>query len=114
MQRWIEAIQSLPKVYKLALLAAVSVLLILSLQTKSVQTEILTQEEIRMGQIIEKIEGVKEASVMISYDAEECKRGIVVAVSGAEDIYTMLEIQRAVKTLTGLELDQIEIVNSGS
>lgn len=74
----------------MALLAALSVLLILGMHSKSKDTGIATQEEIRMAQIIRKIDGVKSAAVMINYDSEQEKRGIVVVASGVKDIRTML------------------------
>ena len=49
---------------------------------------------------------------MISRNAEGEIGGVVVAASGADDLRAMLELQQAVRTLTGLELDRIEIVKS--
>lgn len=113
MKQWIAAIKSMGKMQKLAIIAAVAVLLVFGMREKAEEGNVSTEEEMRIERIIEKIEGVKTASVMISYDDKQERAGIVIVADGADDIRTMLEIQRAVKTLTGLQLEQIEIVNSG-
>ena len=43
---------------------------------------------------------------------EDTPEGAVVAASGAGDARVVLELQRAVRALTGLELEKIEIVKS--
>lgn len=106
------ALKTVQKVQWLALAAAVCVLLILGMGSGGKQETVSTAEEIRMERILSEIDGVKSVSVMISYDARQEKSGVVVAASGRDDVRTMLELQRAVQTLTGLELNQIEIVIS--
>ena len=67
--------------------------------------------EARMERILSQIEGAGKVTVMLS-DEEGAARGAVVAASGAGDARVVLELQRAVRALTGLELDRIEIVKS--
>ena len=67
--------------------------------------------EARMERVLSRIEGAGRVTVMLS-DAEGAPVGAVVAASGADDVRVALELQRAVRALTGLELEQIEIVKS--
>ena len=69
-------------------------------------------DEKRMERLLSSIEGAGRVSVMISQGTDGEIAGVVVAASGADDLRVMLELQRAVRTLTGLELDRIEIVKS--
>ena len=106
------ALKTVQKVQWLAVAAAVCVLLMLGMGSGGKQETVSTAEEIRMERILRGIEGVISVSVMLSYNEQQEKSGVVVAASGRDDIRTMLELQRAVHTLTGLELNQIEIVIS--
>lgn len=106
------AIRTLGRAQWLAIAACAAVLLLLGLDGGKDTEAIYTSEEIRMAELIRRIEGVKAATVMISYDEDARRSGAVVAAAGVEDVHTLLEIQRAVKTLTGLELEQIEVVHS--
>ena len=67
--------------------------------------------EARMERILSRVEGAGRVSVMLS-GAEGNPGGAVIAASGADDARVVLELQRAVRALTGLELDRIEIVKS--
>ena len=68
-------------------------------------------DEARMERILSRIEGAGKVSVMLS-GGEDAPGGAVVAASGADDARVVLELQRAVRALTGLELEKIEIVKS--
>ena len=67
--------------------------------------------ESRMERILSRIEGAGRVTVMLSGD-EGAPEGVVVAASGADSARVVLELQRAVRALTGLELEKIEIVKS--
>ena len=67
--------------------------------------------EARMERILSRIEGAGRVTVMLSGE-EGAIEGAVVAASGAGDARVVLELQRAVRALTGLELEKIEIVKS--
>ena len=67
--------------------------------------------EARMERVLSRIEGAGRVTVMLS-GAEDAPEGAVIAASGAGDTRVVLEIQRAVRVLTGLELEKIEIVKS--
>ena len=67
--------------------------------------------EARMERVLSRIEGAGRVTVMLS-GAEGAPEGAVVAAGGAGDVRVMLELQRAVRALTGLELEKIEIVKS--
>lgn len=112
MKQLMNALKTVQKVQWLAVAAAVCVLLILGMGSGGKQETVSTAEEIRMERILSEMDGIKSVSVMISYDAQQEKSGVVVAASGRNDVRTMLELQRAVQTLTGLDLNQIEIVIS--
>ena len=112
MKQLMNALKTVQKVQWLAVAAAVCVLLILGMGSGRKQETVSTAEEIRMERILSEMDGIKSVSVMISYDAQQEKSGVVVAASGRNDVRTMLELQRAVQTLTGLDLNQIEIVIS--
>ena len=58
------------------------------------------------------IDGAGKVSVMIAQGSDGEIGGVVVVSSGADDIRVKLELQRVVRTLTGLELEKIEIVKS--
>jgi len=113
LKQLINALNSMQTTRKLAILGMIAVLLVIGLKGNKPAESIPTDEEKRIERILNEIEGIKRASVMISYDKEAVKLGAVVAAEGKDDIRTMLEIQRAVKTLTGLELDSIEVIISG-
>lgn len=67
--------------------------------------------EARLERVLSRIEGAGRVTVMLSGE-EEAPTGAVVAASGAGDARVALELQRALRTLTGLELERIEIVKS--
>ena len=67
--------------------------------------------EARMERILSRIEGAGRVTVMLS-GTNGAPEGAVIAASGAGDARVVLELQRAVRALTGLELEKIEIVKS--
>ena len=67
--------------------------------------------EARMERILSRIEGAGRVAVMLS-GADGAPEGVVIAASGADDARVVLELQRAARALTGLDLEKIEIVKS--
>ena len=67
--------------------------------------------EARMERILSRIDGAGRVTVMLSGE-EGAVEGVVVAASGAGNARVVLELQRAVRALTGLELEKIEIVKA--
>lgn len=106
-----EALKSARKIEILLIAAAICTLLVLWMGGGADTTAGASDEEARMERILSRIEGAGSVSVMIS-PAEDGAAGVVVAAPGADDLRVMLELQRAVRALTGLELDRIEIVKS--
>lgn len=110
MKQWMDALKSARKIEILIIAAAICALLVL--QMRSGPEPVANADEVRMERILSRIEGAGEVNVMIAADAQGAVQGVVVAASGADDVRVMLEIQRAVRTLTGLELEEIEVVKS--
>lgn len=111
MKQLMEALKSARKLEICIALAVVAALLVLGLGGGS--NGGASPEERRMERILSEIEGAGRVSVMLSEDEKGACSGAVVAASGAEDIAVLLRLQRAVQTLTGLEVENIEIVKSG-
>ena len=110
MKRLIESLRSVRKAELLILTVFLCVgLMVLLNGTREADMSV----EGRMCAILSNIEGAGKVHVMLSTDAEGGCTGAVITAEGADDVRTMLEIQRAVRTLTGLPLERIEIVKSG-
>lgn len=69
-------------------------------------------DELRMQQLLKSINGSGKVTVMLAKDEQNQITGAVVVSSGADNIRKMLEMQRVVQILTGLQLEDIEIVKS--
>lgn len=106
MKHLLETLKSARWVEMLLLGALISVLLLLAMDGSG---SVSLSEEERMAKVLSEIEGAGSVEVMLGTDG----RGCVVISEGAGDVAVMLSLQRAVRTLTGLPLDRIEIVKSG-
>lgn len=111
MKQLIDALKSARKIEILIVAALLCALLVLWMGAEGGGTG-ASDAEARMERILSEIEGAGNVSVMIAHAADGTAEGAVVAASGADDVGVMLEIQRAVRTLTGLDLERIEIVKS--
>ena len=111
MKQWLDAFRSMGKAQKLALFLGCCLMMLFCVGNRSAQ-DVFTDEERRLAEIIAEMDGVRKATVMVSYDANGQREGAVVALRSKMNIRTMLEIERAIQTLTGLPLDQIEVVNT--
>lgn len=65
----------------------------------------------RMEKILSSIEGAGRVNIMIAGEVGAA-HGAVVAAEGADDMRVYLELLRAVRALTGLESNCIEIIKS--
>ena len=111
MKQLVAAIKSARWFEVFIVLAVLAVLLVLGMSGNEATGG--SETERRMERILSDIEGAGQVTVMLSEDESGSCTGAVVASSGADDIYVMLRLQRAVQTLTGLESGNIEIVKSG-
>lgn len=109
MSRLLESLRSARKIELLILIVFVCALLVIGLSGRDAQG---TDAEARMSALLSRIEGAGRVHVLLSEDAEGNCTGAVIASPGADDVRVVLELQRAVQTLTELALDRIEIVKS--
>ena len=109
MSRFLESIRSARKIELLILIVFVCALLVIALSGRNAQD---TDLEARMSALLSKIEGAGHVRVLLSQDDEGSCTGAVIASPGVDDVRVVLELQRAVRTLTGLPLERIEIVKS--
>ena len=77
---------------------------------KTVQTShaVLTEKEIKVSRLLEDIEGVGEASVMIC-ETEEGVQSVVVVCEGANDLQVVLDVREAVAAALGTSQSEIRI-----
>ena len=112
MKPLLEALGGARKIEIWLIIVLLCVLIVLCLgDSKSGETA-ADSDEYRLGRILSRIEGAGDVSVMLSQSEGELQ-GCVVAAEGAREVRVMLQLQRAVQAITGLELDRIEIVQSG-
>lgn len=112
MKLLIEAFKSARKTEIIIVAAALIVLLMLGIGNSIPGDGTVTEMESRMQRILSQIEGAGRVKVMLSEDDSGSLTGAVIAASGAEEIAVRLRLQQAVRTLTELKLDQIEVVKS--
>ena len=92
-------------------LAAICVLTIVMLNGSQTDSDAMTDYERRMCAVLSDIDGAGRVRVMIAEDADGKCTGVLVVSDGARDMKTYLTIQRAVRALTGIDAEHIEIVN---
>ena len=92
-------------------IAAAAICALLALALGGGTSSVSDDTEARMERILSRIYGAGKVTVMLS-GADGTPGGAVVAASGADDFRVILELQRAVQALTGLDLEKIEIVKS--
>lgn len=112
MNQLLAALRSARKIELLVILAAVCALIVMGMSGSDAGETISTQEELRMERVLSQLEGAGRVRVMLAADESGAYTGAVAVCPGAEDVRVCLEIQRALHTLTGLELDRIEVVKS--
>lgn len=103
---------------RIEILVAIALFCVLALLLFSQQSDSafddMTDLERRMCAVLSNIEGAGHVRVMIAENADGSCGGVVVVTEGAQNMKTCLTIQRAVRALTGVDTDCIEIVKGGS
>ena len=67
-----------------------------------------TAEEVRLKEILEMIDGVGAAEVMIS-EGETGEKGVVIVCEGANRISVLMDVREAAATAIGVHLKNIKI-----
>jgi hypothetical protein len=103
------------KIKDIALLAILAFILLFASwkifytgEEKSVSTSALTDNEKKISALLQEIEGVGEASVMIC-ETEEGVLGAVVVCEGAKNIRVNMDIREAVATALGTKESAVKI-----
>ena len=110
MKRFLEELRSAKRIELFIAIAAIA-MLILSLCGDAGKTGAhFTDEEVRLSEILGRIEGVGRIEVLIS---EENSGGVLIVAEGVENMETYLRLQYAVQTLVGTEISRIEIIPYG-
>lgn len=107
-----DAFRSARKTELVLIAAAVCILLALWIGDAVPESTTASEPEQRMQHVLSQIEGAGKVDIMISTGDDGIPVGAVVAASGADEVYVLLQLQQAVHALTGLELDRIEVVKS--
>lgn len=106
-----DMLRSLRRMETVIALALICVLAIVMLNGNPADSDGMTDYERRMCAVLSDIDGVGRVRVMIAEDADGNCTGVLVVSEGARDMKTYLTIQRAVRALTGIDAEHIEIVN---
>lgn len=72
-----------------------------------------TELESRLERLLEGIDGVGDADVMITVDDQEKPAGVAVVVGGSLNVRVTLEIQSAIRALLDIDLKRIRIIGRG-
>ena len=113
MNKLIGALKTVRGIELLALAALMCILIVLCMGNQTPEEAALSEEG-RVERLLSRIEGAGSVTVMMRRDnATGEVVGVVVAATGADEIKVVLELQRAVRALTGLEVEKIEIIKSG-
>lgn len=113
MKQFLSALRAARRLELCILALALALALLLLINSGSMGGGEASGEERRMQRILSAIDGAGRVRVMLSSDAEGSYTGAVIAAAGADEMLVRLRIQSAVQTLTGLELDQIDVVRFG-
>ncbi len=113
MKQFLNALRAARKLELCILTLALAVALLLLVNSGGMNGGEASGEERRMQRILSAIDGAGRVRVMLSSDANGGYTGAVIAASGANEILVQLRIQSAVQTLTGLELERIDVVRLG-
>ncbi|MEE1200487.1 MAG: hypothetical protein U0L09_07530 [Christensenellales bacterium] len=111
MERIFEALKSVRRLELFLLVAVAAILLLFGLKTGSegIQTEL----EERMERVLSHVQDVGMVRVMIREGENGTPVGALVVAEGADRVSVRLNLQYAVKTLLGVEINRIEVVPYG-
>ena len=90
--------------------ALICVLAVVMLNGNQSDSGGMTDYERRMCAVLSDIDGAGRVRVMIAEDADGKCTGVLVVSDGVQNLKTYLTIQRAVRALTGIDAERIEIV----
>ena len=93
----------------LAMLLIIVVWQVFGKNSKNASSEITySEKELKVARLLEKMEGVGDAEVMI-YEGEDEVESVVVLCEGAEDIRVIMSVREAVATALGTEEKKIKV-----
>lgn len=93
----------------LAMLLIMVVWQVFGKNSKNASSEITySEKELKVARLLEKMEGVGDAEVMI-YEGEDEVESVVVLCEGAEDIRVIMSVREAVATALGTEEKKIKV-----
>ena len=69
--------------------------------------------ELRLARILSDIYDGGRVSAMVTQGEGDAVEGAVIVAAGLEDVGTALELQRAARTLLGVEAEQVSVIGSG-
>lgn len=110
MRALIDALKPFRRLEIIIAFALICVLAIIMLNGTPADSGGMTDAERRMCAVLSDIDGAGRVRVMIAEDANGKCTGVLVVADGARDLKTYLTIQRAVRALTGIDAERIEIV----
>lgn len=108
MKRFLGEIRGVQKIEWILLAAAVAMMLTLGLGQSNQTSSKRTEAENRLISALSAIEGIGRTDVLLS--EKDGKTSVLIIAEGAEDMNVQLHIQRAVQTMVGNELSDIEII----
>lgn len=112
MRGLIDALKPLRRLEIVIAAALFCVLAIAVINGTGPKTDGMTDAERRMCAVLSGIDGAGSVRVMIAENADGVCTGVVVVADGARNMETYLTIQRAVRALTGIDAERIEIVTA--
>ena len=77
-------------------------------ETKETGAVILTETEVKVTRLLEEIEGVGEASVIV-YEEGEGVKSVVVVCDGANNLRVVMNIRSAVAAALGMEEKAVKV-----
>lgn len=93
----------------LAMLLIIVVWQVFGKKSKNTSSEITySEKELKIARLLEKMDGVGDAEVMI-YEGEDEVESVVVLCEGAEDIRVIMSVREAVATALGTEEKKIKV-----
>ena len=69
--------------------------------------------ELRLERILSEIYDGGRVSVMVAQEDGASPGGAVIVAAGLEDIRVALELQRAARTLLGIDADRVSVIGAG-
>ena len=99
---------------EIVLIGGLAILLIIACWQVFIKEDVVntavpsSAEETRLKEILEKIDGVGSAEVMIS-DGETNEKGVVIVCEGANNISVLIDVREAAATALGINQQNVKI-----